>query len=146
MMDYRTIRRIDDMQAEIGRLRRELDQRPLISVGSASVKFQVANIIGGNTLSTGQSGINYSASQITTVPSAYDPDIDVAFIDGIGRATYYINGTLQTSNILIANCASIGSPMSRSLLAGVMVRVISTTSILVGAGPSTVTAYVIAFL
>lgn len=59
-------------------------------------------VVGGNTLETGQIGIVYEAT-VASVPSAYDPDVTSTFIDGIGRATLYINGVAQSGYVLVAN-------------------------------------------
>ncbi len=105
MMDERTRRRIDDMQTEIGRLRRELEQRPLISVGGSSpeVLYVLNNIEGGTVLWTSGaqsiSGIQYNAAtSVTTVPnaSASIPAIGT-FAVGLGRASLLGGGTVYVA-------------------------------------------------
>ena len=63
----------------------------------------VLSIVGGNTLETTQTGINYQSGTITSVPSAYDPNVTSSFIDGIGRGTLYKDGVAQTGYVLIVN-------------------------------------------
>ncbi len=59
-------------------------------------------VVGGNTLETGQIGIVYEAT-VASVPSAYDPAVTSTFVDGIGRATLYVNGTAQSGYVLVVN-------------------------------------------
>lgn len=88
-----------------GQKRREKQEqsRNLPSRWQGSVSEQLLLvIIGGNTLETGQDGVAYTAS-VTSVPSAYDPNEDDTFIDGIGRATLYRNGVEQEDKVLVIN-------------------------------------------
>jgi hypothetical protein len=57
----------------------------------------------GNTLETGQDGIVYYEGTLSSVPSAYDPDVTTSFTDGIGRGTLYKNGVAQEGYVLIVN-------------------------------------------
>lgn len=57
----------------------------------------------GNTLETGQDGINWYDGVLTEVPSAYDPDVTSTFIDGIGRGILYRNGVPQDGYVLVVN-------------------------------------------
>lgn len=137
----------DEMLRKIRDLERQMKGIPSRFAGGGSVpSFSVGNIIGGNTLTSGQAGINYSSSQITSVPTAYNPDTDTTFITGIGRADYYVDSVKQTSKILIVNCAGVGSPWAKALLGGIMVRIIGFTSLQVGSSTNSVTAGIVAFL
>lgn len=66
-------------------------------------EYNTAKIVSGNTLETGQAGIKYKSPIITSVPSAYDPDVTSTFIDGIGRGKLYVNGVEQDGYVLIIN-------------------------------------------
>lgn len=57
----------------------------------------------GNTLDTAQLGIKYASTLISSVPSAYDANVNTSFIDGIGRGTLYRNGVQQTGYVLVVN-------------------------------------------
>ncbi len=92
---------IASLKSHVERLERELSHLPSRWAGAAPTRFTVIKITGGNTLATGQAGIKYSSSAITTVGSDYDPDVDTSFIDGIGRADLYIDGVLQTGKVLV---------------------------------------------
>ncbi len=72
----------------------------------------------GNTLSDGSTlGIKYSSSPIATVPSLYDPTVTSSFIDGIGRATLYVNGVAQTNKVLVVNDGRGDSTINYALFA-----------------------------
>ncbi len=141
---------IDELRAELRRLRREVSQRiikpPKGSAGSLTRRIAIT---GGNTLATGQDGILYESSEITSVPSAYDPSVDTTFIDGIGRGIYYLNGVSQ-GYVLVVNDGRSGSVINFDLLGGDdydVGDVATTVSIEVsGGGGTTVTAYVIGFI
>jgi hypothetical protein len=60
----------------------------------------------GNILETGEDGIVFATSEITSVPSAYDPTVDDSFIDGIGRGYLYVNGAARDDMVLIVNDGS----------------------------------------
>jgi hypothetical protein len=95
--------RIKALEREVERLRRRLEQRPVITVTSAIVHDYTVKIVGGNTLETGQAGINAYSGNLPSVPSAYDPTVTSSFIDGIGRGTLYIDGVAQDDYVLIVN-------------------------------------------
>ena len=61
------------------------------------------SVTGGNVLDGGQQGIKYQSGTVTSVPSAYDPNVTTAFIDGIGRGQLQVNGAVQTGYVLIVN-------------------------------------------
>ena len=88
---------IDFLRREISKIKAELAKRAIKPPkGGSPIRLMTITITGGNTLTTGQAGIKYSSSTISTVPSAYDPNVTSSFIDGIGRGTLRINGTLQS--------------------------------------------------
>lgn len=86
---------------DIGLRTTKIATTPGESVGSLPYMF--VNIVSGNTLDSGQLGVKYSSSAITSVPSAYDPNVTSSFIDGIGRGTLYINGVVQAGYVLVVN-------------------------------------------
>lgn len=139
-----------ELWAEIRRLRREVAQRVIKPPKGAggSVTKRIA-IVEGNTLATGQDGIVYEASEITSVPSAYDPSTDTSFIDGIGRGILYVNGVSQ-GYVLVVNDGRSGSVINFDLLGGSdfdVGDVATTVDIAVsGGGGTTVTCYVIGFI
>lgn len=94
--DVRKLR--DDLE----KLRRRLEQRPVLATGKGGSPVRTILIDGGNTLEEGSNGINYEAS-VTSVPSAYDPDVTSTFIDGIGRGTLYVDGVAQDGYVLVVN-------------------------------------------
>ncbi len=96
--------RISELQAEVERLRRRVEQRPVLATSPRSA-FKFVEIVSGNTLETGQTGVLYEAT-VSSVPSAYDPDVTSSFVDGIGRGTLYINGVAQTGYVLVVNSDS----------------------------------------
>ncbi|HEX3134083.1 MAG TPA: hypothetical protein VHX44_10940 [Planctomycetota bacterium] len=64
----------------------------------------------GNILETGQDGCLFAEDPITEVPSAYDPEVDDSFIDGICRGWVIIDGVLQDGYVLILNDGSSSYP------------------------------------
>ena len=104
-MSQQLMNKIKDMQQEINLLRRRIEQRPLILGTSASVKYRTVVIDRGNILETGQHGIKFE-TVVTSVPSAYDPNVTSSFIDGIGRGTLYVNGVVQDGYVLVVNDSS----------------------------------------
>lgn len=76
--------------------------RPVLHVKSVQEVRRIY-IDRGNTLDTGELGILYKGSEITSVPSAYNPNVTSSFIDGIGRGTLEINGVLQSGYVLVVN-------------------------------------------
>ena len=101
-MSQQLMNKIKDMQQEINLLRRRIEQRPLILGTSASVKYRTVVIDRGNILETGQHGIKFE-TVVTSVPSAYDPNVTSSFIDGIGRGTLYVNGVVQDGYVVVVN-------------------------------------------
>lgn len=101
MINYQKM--FDSIAREIESIKRRLHQRPVLTVTAAAVEYRIGQVLDGNTLETGQDGIQYSDDVITSVPSAYDPDVDDSFIPGIGRGPLSINGVLQPGNVLFVN-------------------------------------------
>lgn len=137
-------RRIDDLEREVRRLRQEIAQRPIKPPKGSTLATYTLSIIGGNTLSDGVTdGIVWESGGVLTVPSAYNPAVDTSFIDGIGRASLYVNYTYQ-GTVLVAHYAGNGSPLTLALFADdVVVTSAATISVEVsGGGGSTVTCYV----
>lgn len=91
-----------ELRAEVERLRRRVEQRPVLQTAVTLPAYRLITIDKGNTLETGQDGILYQAS-VTSVPSVYDPNVTSSFVDGIGRGTLYINGVAQTGYVLVVN-------------------------------------------
>jgi hypothetical protein len=94
--------RIKALEREVERLRRRLEQRPVVTVTSAAVRYNTVTIDQGNTLETGQEGIVFEPD-VASVPSAYDPNATGTFIDGIGRGTLYVNGVAKAGYVLVVN-------------------------------------------
>jgi len=80
-------------------LRRRITAKPDVIL--PNIPTRTILIKGGNTLDTAQLGVKYST--VTTVPSAYDPNVTTSFIDGIGRGTLYVNGVAQDGYVLVVN-------------------------------------------
>ncbi len=146
MIDQRTQRMLDDLRAEVARLKRQVEQRPMISVGGGGAANPILSlqILGGNILSDAiTDGIVWAASPVTSVPTHYDPDVDTTFIDGIGYAVLYSDGAF-VGNVLVAHYSGNGSPLQLALAAGMTVRAQTTVSLPVDATDPVefITAYV----
>jgi hypothetical protein len=94
--------RIRSLEVENQRLRRRIEQRPVISHALA-MKDRRIIIDQGQTLESTDLGIKYSTSAITSLASAYDPNSTTSYPDGIGRGTLYIDGVAQTGYVLVIN-------------------------------------------
>ena len=130
---------IADLQRQISVLSARIDQRPIMN-NVYVAEDMVLTITGGNTLETGQDGINYASGTISSVPSAYNPNVDTTFIDGIGRGVLYKNGVAQTGYVLIVN--DDRGTFRNALL--VTDGPITTGSVLIaGPGGTFVTAYTV---
>jgi hypothetical protein len=59
----------------------------------------------GNTLDggVGTDGIKHLTTEITSLPSAYDPNVTSTFIDGIGRGTLVKDGLIMSGYVLVCN-------------------------------------------
>lgn len=82
-------------------LRRRVSQRPVPILPFQPIRTIL--IKDGNTLDTTQLGVKYVGAGVSTVPSAYDPNVTTSFIDGIGRGTMYVNGVAQNGYVLVVN-------------------------------------------
>ena len=92
----------------------------------------------GNTLVTGQFGIKHVTTVITSVPSAYDPNVTSAFIDGIGRAKLVKDGVIQDGYVLVCN-----DPRSAWRSAFITDDAVATTgAVYISYGAGSVLAYV----
>ena len=136
-MDRDTKRTVDELRRGLESLRRRMEQRPVVQTIKADIPYMVLVIDQGNILETGQDGILW-VSDVPSVPSAYDPDSETSFIDGIARAQLYINNVLQDGYVLVVNDAS--SSIGYAILMGQAVWCASKRSIPVDGGGS-VTAY-----
>lgn len=131
---------IKELRGEVERLRRRMEQRPVLSTAKGSIIDRTIIIIGGNVITADPfDGIKY-VTDVTSVPSAYDPNVDTSFIDGIGRGTLYIDNIAQTDKVLIVNDSRGGGgdtliPSDR-IYAGAAVQIDVD-------GGGTVTAYVV---
>ncbi len=67
------------------------------------VPYRTVMVDVGNELETTQDGCVYYEGVLPSVPSAYDPDTDDSFIDGIARGTLYVNQVAQEGFVLIVN-------------------------------------------
>lgn len=95
-------REFNELIRRANKLEQELAQRPLRGGGGSATSVYSLSIVGGNTLSDGSTlGIKKVATAITGVPSNYDPNVTSTFIDGIGRATLFINGNAQSGFVLV---------------------------------------------
>lgn len=129
-------------------LARDVSRPPLIpSKGGASAAAAwTLSIVGGNTLSDGSSlGIKYVAGGVSAVPSAYDPNVTSSFIDGIGRATLYINGTAQPGFVLVVHDNRSGGITDALFAADICLASPTTVNIPITGDPNgaTVTCYVV---
>ncbi len=95
-------REIRALQRQVSDLKRRADQRPILTTSKTTAVRRIY-IEDGNELDTTQLGIAYEGTLIDEVPSAYDPDVDDSFIDGIGRGTLEVNGVLQSGFVLVVN-------------------------------------------
>lgn len=123
---------------EVVTLRRRMERRAIIQQGGASMPYLVLTIDKGNTLETGQHGIKWAAD-VSSVPSAYDPDVTSSFVDGIGRATLHKNGVAQAGYVLVVNDSR--GTFGNALLQGDQIFTQGKVAIPVSGG-GTVSAYV----
>lgn len=130
--------RIQRLEKQIADLERRLAQRPPVFTVKAGVKIRWVVVDKGNTLETSQDGVKYVAD-VSSVPSAYDPDVTSSFVDGIGRGTLFVDGIAQDGYVLIVNDDS-GS-MRNALVTSDVAWVGEPRAIPVGGGPQSVQAY-----
>ncbi len=114
--------------------------------GGTIVQLRTVQIIGGQTLTSGQAGCKYSSAAITSVPSAYDPAVLGTFIDGICRGLLFVNGVSTATNVLVLNDST--TAIQRALVVGDVIAVQDTVAIPVAGDPNgaTVSAYPVLFL
>lgn len=107
----------DALRREVHRLRSDLARRPARpNPGGGIAAVYTLRITGGNVLSDGSTqGIRWASPAITSVPSAYNPNVDTSFIDGIGRGILFIDGTQQSGFVLIAHHAGNGTGLTIAL-------------------------------
>lgn len=92
---------IRSMQARLDQHEADLARRPLWLTGrDPYLKIQIDQ---GQTLESGDLGIKYSSTPITSFPSAYDPNTMTSFMDGVGRGILYVNGIARTGYVLVIN-------------------------------------------
>jgi hypothetical protein len=125
------------LKEQVRALSQRIEQRPVVQ----TVKLQPNQFIlitGGNVLTGGEQGIKFIYPNITSVPSAYDPNVTTSFIDGIGRGRLYRDGVLQTDYVLVVNDSR--GTFQQALLTGDVLY--TTGSVLISApGGAFVTAY-----
>lgn len=104
----------------------------------------ILTITGGNTLADAVTLGIKKVSTISSVPSAYDPNVDTTFIDGIGRGTLELDGVAQSGFVLIVNDGRLASPVTFALFATGRVACFAVSSILISgsATGASVTVYV----
>lgn len=85
---------------------------------SRPVRYQlnIADVGGGNTLDSGQTGIAVSATKITEVPTAYDPSTSPTCIDGVGYGTMIIDNSVLEDSYDILIVLDTRSPITVDLL------------------------------
>lgn len=122
---------------DVADLKRRVSAMPVV-VSPYQPAQMFLGIDRGNTLVTGQFGIKHVTTTITSVPSAYDPNVTSSFIDGIGRAQLIKDGVIQDGFVLVCNDAR--SLWRSAFVAGDAVA--TTGAVLLSYGAGTVTAYV----
>lgn len=145
---------VDHLRAEVRRLRRALSQRPVKSPKFGNPQIHVLKIIDGNTVFNSGGVTLYGISRVSsiaTVPSLYDPNSVggtpglFTAIAGIGRATLYTNGVLQSGYVLVALTAA--SPITTALVENDIAQTVTAISIpLASDATQFVTAYVPVFV
>jgi len=93
---------IRQLWKEIGIVRQILERINVQWRMPRSISYVLAIDQGNTLVGTGQLGIRYSATPLTGIPT-YDPNTATSFVNGIGRATLYINGVAQTGYVLVVN-------------------------------------------
>lgn len=112
-----------------------------IAHASADVgNYRTIQIVSGNTLASGQTGVKYVAAGVGSVPAAYDPNVTSSFIDGIGRGTLYIDNQAQSGYVLLV--LDSRTTMNFDVLANEVVVVKQSVDIPVGATTTTVTCWI----
>ena len=131
---------IRQLWKEIGIVRQILE-RINVQWRMPQTKVMTVWIDQGNILSTGQNGIKWADSTITSFPSAYDADTMTSFIDGVGRGVLSVDGVVQAGYVLVLN--DMGSGIGNALLGDGFDRcsVLGAVSVQVGASADYVAAY-----
>jgi hypothetical protein len=145
----------DRLRDEVAGLKREMRQawqeiakRPIkVKGGGAAEPERRVIVYSGNTLATGQDGIVFSATPITDVPTAYDPNSAGTCIDGVGRGQLFTDGSF-TEWVLVVNDGSGGTTIDFDLLGGSdsqdVASVATTKTATVAGDPlTTVTLYIL---
>jgi hypothetical protein len=102
------------LKEQVRALSQRIEQRPVVqTVKPQSIYYLI--IDKGNILDSGQDGIKFSTTLITSMP-AYDPNVTSSFIDGIGRAQLVKDGAIQSGYVLV--CNDLRSMWSSALLKG----------------------------
>ena len=132
-----SMREIAKLQERIDGLERRLSQKPHVILPQNNGQMYVI-IDKGNTLDggSGVDGIKHLTTEITSLPSAYDPNVTSTFINGIGRGTLVRDGVIQSGYVLV--CNDVRSLWSHSLLQGDGAAVSGTAAIPNGSGSSLV--------
>jgi len=89
-------REIDRLRAQLQRLQ---DRVPVRLPPGGEARVLRIQIIGGNPLASGIEAVQYAAS--VTLAQAYDPDVDTAYIAGLGNGWLFINGIRQPNRVLV---------------------------------------------
>lgn len=141
MKDLRTLGstgggQVAELEQEVADLRERLRQVPGVFSPSSDQPKLAIQIIGGNTVS-GLDCIKYAS---TVTPAAvYDPDVDAAYPDGLGRGWLWSNG-VRGSRVLVRHWLSAWPfPLQPPRL----LRVAGTTTISYdpGTGPVSMICY-----
>lgn len=145
----------DRLRDDIAGLKREMRQawqeiakRPIKVKGGGAAEPEIRVVVlDGNTLATGEDGVEFSSSAITDVPTAYDPTSSFSGITGVGRGELYTDGSF-TGYVLVANDGSGGTTIDFDLLGGTdsqdVCSVATTKTATVAGDPlTTVTLYVL---
>lgn len=130
-------KRLNAIERMLKELSGRIEQRPVVQTVKSNPQTYLL-IDKGNVLTSGQDGIKNLTTTITSVPSAYDPNVTSSFIDGIGRARLVSNAVIQDGYVLV--CNDQRSMWRCAFVKDDAVATSGTVSISYGAG--SVTAYV----
>ncbi len=137
---------VASLQEKVADIQKDAQKVAIIAPtgGSGSSSHAYALIIDvGNLLSDATThGIKFTGS-ISTVPSLYDPNVTSTFIDGIGRATLYIDGVAQSGYVLVVNDGRSGTLINKALFQGDRCESLGSVSIpLVSDATKSVAVYI----
>jgi hypothetical protein len=143
---------------ELNKQALEIAQRPIKIIAPSALPDWKLDIFDGNTVynsgGTTLYGIKRAASEITSVPTLYDPGLvypmgpppvpgDFTAIDGIGRAKLWINGFLQSSFVLVVHHNVFQDGIFNGLVNPDRCQSFATVSLPVdGSDTDTVTCYI----